>query len=111
MKVCFDHNRHSAHSKSSRELGRGSVRKGDGSSSIREEIDVGRIGGRRTDPENVLFKVIVAAGAGRSRLQEVQSAMHAPGIPLTVEYAGTATYRQALEYLRAAMREAGLREA
>jgi len=37
--------------------------------------------------------------------------MHAPGIPLTVEYAGTATYRQALEYLRAAMREAGLREA
>lgn len=39
------------------------------------------------------------------------SALHAPGIPLVVEYAGTATYRQALEHLRSAIRNAGLREA
>lgn len=39
------------------------------------------------------------------------AAQHAPGVPLVVEYAGTATYRQALEHLRAALRRAGLREA
>lgn len=39
------------------------------------------------------------------------AAQHAPGIPLTVEYAGTKEYRQALEHLRNAMRAAGIREA
>ncbi len=39
------------------------------------------------------------------------AAQHAPGVPLVIEYAGTATYRQALEHLRAALRGAGLREA
>jgi sugar phosphate isomerase/epimerase len=38
------------------------------------------------------------------------SAEHAPGIPLIVEYAGTAQYRKALAHLRAAIRQAGLKE-
>ncbi len=38
------------------------------------------------------------------------SAEMAPGIPLVVEYAGTATYRQALAHLRNAIRQAGLKE-
>jgi sugar phosphate isomerase/epimerase len=55
----------------------------------------------------------VAAGQGDLDYRKfvTLSALHAPGIPLTVEYAGMSTYRQAVEYLRAAMREAGLREA
>ena len=55
----------------------------------------------------------VAAGQGDLDYRKfvTLSAQHAPGIPLTVEYAGTDTYRQALDHLRAALREAGLREA
>ncbi len=55
----------------------------------------------------------VAAGQGDVDYHKfvTLAAQHAPGIPLTIEYAGTATWRQALEHLRAALRKAGLREA
>jgi sugar phosphate isomerase/epimerase len=55
----------------------------------------------------------VAAGQGDLDYRKfvTLAAEQAPGIPLTIEYAGTKNYRQALEHLRAALREAGLREA
>ena len=55
----------------------------------------------------------VAAGHGDLDYRKfvTLSARHAQGIPLVIEYAGTKNYRQALEHLRAAIREAGLREA
>jgi len=55
----------------------------------------------------------VAAGQGDLDYRKfvTLSAQHAPAIPLVVEYAGTSNYRQALEHLRAAIRDAGLREA
>jgi sugar phosphate isomerase/epimerase len=55
----------------------------------------------------------VAAGLGDLDYRKfvTLAAQHAPGIPLTVEYVGTKNYRPALEHLRAALREAGLKEA
>lgn len=55
----------------------------------------------------------VAAGQGDLDYRKfvTLSAQHAPGIPLTIEYAGTKNYRQALEHLRKTLRDAGLREA
>lgn len=55
----------------------------------------------------------VAAGSGDLDYGKFVrlAAQHAPGIPLTVEYAGMTTYKPALERVRAALREAGLREA
>jgi sugar phosphate isomerase/epimerase len=54
----------------------------------------------------------VAAGQGDLDYKRfvTLAAQHAPGIPLTVEYAGTDTYRQALAHLRAAIRSANLTE-
>lgn len=54
----------------------------------------------------------VAAGSGDLNYSTFVklAAQHAPGIPLTVEYAGMSTYKAALERVRAALREAGLRE-
>lgn len=55
----------------------------------------------------------VAAGQGDLDYQKfvTLAARHAPGIPLTIEYAGTRNYRQALAHLRAAISKAGLTEA
>ncbi|MBS1827657.1 MAG: sugar phosphate isomerase/epimerase [Acidobacteria bacterium] len=55
----------------------------------------------------------VAAGAGDLDYGKFVrlAAGHAPGVPLTVEYAGMSTYRAAVERVRAALREAGLKEA
>jgi sugar phosphate isomerase/epimerase len=55
----------------------------------------------------------VAAGRGDLDYKKfvTLAAQHAPGIPLTVEYAGTDTYRQALAHLRSAIQSAGLTEA
>ena len=54
----------------------------------------------------------VAAGEGDLDYLKFVSlaARYAPGIPLIVEYAGTAQYRKALAHLRNAIRQAGLRE-
>jgi sugar phosphate isomerase/epimerase len=57
-------------------------------------------------------KGVAAGQGGVDYLKFVTlSAQHAPGIPLVIEYAGMQTYRQALEHLRATLRQAGLREA
>ncbi len=55
----------------------------------------------------------VAAGEGDLDYRKFVrlAAGHAPGIPLIIEYAGTKNYRQALEHLRKALREEGIREA
>lgn len=55
----------------------------------------------------------VAAGQGDLDYRKfvTLAAQHAPGIPLTVEYAGTKNYRQALEHLRKVLRDTGLEEA
>lgn len=55
----------------------------------------------------------VAAGEGDLDYRKfvTLAAGHAPGIPLIIEYAGTSNYRQALEHLRKALREAGIQEA
>ncbi|MFN7937430.1 MAG: sugar phosphate isomerase/epimerase [Bryobacteraceae bacterium] len=54
----------------------------------------------------------VAAGAGDLDYGKFVrlAAQFAPGVPLTVEYAGMTTYRAAVERVRTALREAGLRE-
>lgn len=55
----------------------------------------------------------VAAGAGDLDYGKFVrlAAQYAPGVPLTVEYAGMTTYRAAVERVRVALREAGLKEA
>ncbi len=73
----------------------------------------GWIGGIHAKDRKLHVTKGVAAGEGDLDYRQFVrlSAEHAPGIPLTVEYCGTATYRAALERVRAALREAGLREA
>jgi sugar phosphate isomerase/epimerase len=55
----------------------------------------------------------VAAGQGDLNYRRfvTLAVQYAPGIPLTIEYAGTKNYRQALEHLRTNLREAGIAEA
>ena len=60
------------------------------------------------------FHVTDGVAAGKGDLDYSKfvrlAALHAPGIPLIVEYAGTGQYREALAHLRNAIRQAGLRE-
>jgi sugar phosphate isomerase/epimerase len=55
----------------------------------------------------------VAAGQGDLDYQKfvTLAARHAPKAPLVLEYVGSADYRQALDHLRASMRQAGIAEA
>ncbi len=71
------------------------------------------IGGIHAKDRKLHMTQGVAAGKGDLDYRRfvTLAAQEAPGIPLTVEYAGTKDYRQALEYLRGAVRQAGLREA
>jgi sugar phosphate isomerase/epimerase len=71
------------------------------------------IGGMHAKDRKMHVTAGVAAGQGDLDYRKfvTLAAREAPGVPLTIEYAGTKNYRQALEHLRAALREAGLKEA
>jgi len=71
------------------------------------------IGGIHAKDRKLHVSAGVAAGQGDMDYRKfvTLAARHAPGVPLIVEYAGTKTYRQALAYLRDAMRKAGVKEA
>jgi sugar phosphate isomerase/epimerase len=71
------------------------------------------IGGIHAKDRKLHVTAGVAAGQGDLDYKKfvTLSARYAPGIPLIVEYAGTKNYRQALAYLRDAIRQAGLKEA
>ena len=70
------------------------------------------IGGIHAKDRKLHVTAGVAAGQGDLDYRKfvTLAAQYAPGVPLTVEYAGTQTYRQALGHLRAVLKEAGLRE-
>lgn len=70
------------------------------------------IGGIHAKDRKLHVTAGVAAGQGDLDYRKfvMLAAREAPGVPLTVEYAGTSTYRQALAHLRSAINEAGLRE-
>lgn len=71
------------------------------------------IGGIHAKDRKLHVTAGVAAGQGDLDYRKfvLLAAQQAPGVPLTVEYAGTQTYRQALSHLRTVLKEAGLREA
>jgi sugar phosphate isomerase/epimerase len=71
------------------------------------------IGGMHAKDRKLHVTQGVAAGLGDLDYGKylTLAAEHAPGIPLTVEYTGTQSYKQALEHLRTKIREAGLKEA
>ena len=54
----------------------------------------------------------VAAGQGDLDYAKLVTlaAQRTPGVPLIIEYAGTKNYREALKYLREALKKAGLKE-
>lgn len=55
----------------------------------------------------------VAAGQGDADYAQLVTlaATRTPGVPLIIEYAGSRNYRPALQYLRDAIRKAGMKEA
>jgi sugar phosphate isomerase/epimerase len=71
------------------------------------------IGGIHAKDRKLHVTAGVAAGQGDLDYKKfvTLAARHAPGVPLIIEYAGTNNYRQALSYLRDAIRQAGLKEA
>ncbi|MCC6392175.1 MAG: sugar phosphate isomerase/epimerase [Bryobacterales bacterium] len=70
------------------------------------------IGGIHAKDRKLHTSAGVAAGQGDLDYRKfvLLAAQYAPGIPLTVEYAGTQTYRNALDQVRMALRQTGLRE-